>query len=125
MIGRSAIFGDMSQSDQQVSAYRFRIVLRRTSPHIGRRVVVRSDFTLGQLHQTVQPLFGWTDSRPHRFVLRGRSLGACATAAASSWPAPEALLSEFKLLAKGSRSGKAMVDVFSQSGIGYLAMCVA
>jgi hypothetical protein len=63
-------------------------------------VVVRSDSTLGQLHQAVQALFGWADSRPHRFVLRGRSLGASATATASSWPAPEALLSECKLLAK-------------------------
>ena len=100
MAGTADLFGGISQSDQQVSGYRFRIVLRRTSPHIWRRVVVRSDSTLGQLHQTVQVLFGWADSRPHRFVLRGRSLGASATAAASSWPAPEALLSEFKLLAK-------------------------
>jgi hypothetical protein len=100
MIGRAAIFGGMSQSDQQVNAYQLRIVLRRTSPHIWRRVVVRSDSTLCQLHQAVQALFGWADSRPHRFVLRGRSLGAAATAAASSWPAPEVLLSEFKLLAK-------------------------
>jgi hypothetical protein len=100
MAGTADIFGGMSQSDQQVSGYRSRIVLRRTSPHIWRRVVVRSDSTLGHLHQTVQVLFGWADSWPHRFVLRGRSLGASATAAASSWPAPEALLSEFKLLAK-------------------------
>ena len=90
----------MSQSDQQVNAHRLRIVLRRTSPHIWRRVVVRSDSTLGQLHQTVQVLFGWADSRPHRFVLRGRSLGASATAAISSWPAPDVPLSEFKLLVK-------------------------
>jgi hypothetical protein len=61
---------------------------------------VRSDFTLGQLHQTVQALFGWADLHPHRFVLRGRSLGASPTAAASSWPAPEVLLSEFKLQSK-------------------------
>jgi hypothetical protein len=90
----------MSQSDQQVDAYQLRIVLRRTSPHIWRRVVVRSDSTLGQLHQTVQALFGWADSRPHRFVLRGRSLGVSATAAVSSWTAPEVLLSEVKLQAK-------------------------
>src|ERR1035437_10492874 len=64
MIGRAAIFGGMSQSDQQVNAYQLRIVLRRTSPHIWRRVVVRSDSTLGQLHQAVQALFGWADSRP-------------------------------------------------------------
>jgi hypothetical protein len=100
MIGQAAIFGDMIQSDQQVIAYQLRIVLRRTSPHIWRRVVVGSDSTLGQLHQAVQALFGWADSRPHRFVLRGRSLGASATASVSSWPAPEVLLSELKLLAK-------------------------
>jgi hypothetical protein len=94
------MFGGMSQSDQQVNAYQLRIVLRRTSPHIWRRVVVRSDSTLGQLHQAVQALFGWADSRPHRFVLRGRSLGASATAAASSLPGAEVPLSEFKLLAK-------------------------
>jgi hypothetical protein len=90
----------MSQSDQQVNAYQLRIVLRRTSPHIWRRVVVRSDSTLGQLHQTVQALFGWADSHLHRFVIRGRSLGAAPTACGSSWPASEVLLSEFKLQAK-------------------------
>jgi hypothetical protein len=84
----------------QVNAYQLRIVLHRTSPHIWRRVVVRSDSSLGQLHHVVQTLFNWADSRLHRFVLRGRSLGAAATAAASSWPAPEVLISEFKLQAK-------------------------
>jgi hypothetical protein len=59
MIGRAAILGGMSQSDQQVNAYQLRIVLRRTSPHMWRRVVVRNDSTLGQLHQAVQALFGW------------------------------------------------------------------
>jgi len=65
-----------------------------------RRVVVRNDSTLGQLHQAVQALFGWADSRPHRFVLRGRSLGGSAAATVSSWPCAEAPLSEFKLLGK-------------------------
>ena len=62
--------------------------------------MVRNDSTLGQLHQAVQALFGWADSRPHRFVLRGRSLGGSATATVSSRPCAEAPLSEFKLLAK-------------------------
>jgi hypothetical protein len=94
------MFSGMSQSDQQVNAYQLRIVLRRTSPHIWRRVVVRSDSTLCHLHQIVQALFGWADLHPHRFVLRGRSLGAAPTACGSSWPAFEVLLSEFQLLAK-------------------------
>ena len=69
MTRQAVTFGDMSQSDQQVNAHRLRIVLRRTSPHIWRRVVVRSDSTLGQLHQTVQALFGWADSRRKRSIL--------------------------------------------------------
>jgi hypothetical protein len=100
---QAVIFGDMSQSDRQVNAYQLRIALHRTGPHIWRGVVVRSGSTLGQLHQTVQALFGWADSRPLRFVLRGCSLGASATAAVSSWPAPEALLSEFRLQANKER----------------------
>ena len=93
-------FCDMSQSDQSVNAFQLRIVLRRTSPHLWRRVVVGSDSTLGQLHQVVQALFGWTESHPHRFVLRGRSLGAPSTASAATLPAAEVRLSEFKLLLK-------------------------
>jgi Plasmid pRiA4b ORF-3-like protein len=100
LIGSAAIFGDMSQSDQSVNAYQLRIVLRRTSPHLWRRFVVGSDSTLGQLHQTVQALFGWTDSHPHRFVLRGRSLGACSIPAAAALSTPDLPLSEFKLLLK-------------------------
>ena len=62
--------------------------------------MVRSGSDLSQLHHVLQSIFGWADSRPHRFVLRDRSVGAAATAAASSWPASELLLSEFKLQAK-------------------------
>jgi hypothetical protein len=61
---------------------------------------VRSDSTPSQLHRTVQALFGWADLHPHRFVLRGRSLGSFPTASASSWPTPEVPLSEFKLQSK-------------------------
>jgi hypothetical protein len=59
-------------------------VLRRTSPHLWRRVLVRSDSTLCHLHQTLQALFGWSDAHPHRFVLRGRLLGASPAAAVSA-----------------------------------------
>ena len=90
----------MSQSDHRVNAYQLRIVLRRTSPHIWRRVVVESDSTVGQLHLTIQALFGWADSHPQRFFLRGGTLDVSATASVTSWPASVVLLSEFNLLAK-------------------------
>src|ERR1041385_8925926 len=87
----------MSQSDQSVSVYQFHIALRRTSPHLWRRVLVRSDSTLRQLHQTVQALFGCSDTHPHQFVLRGRFLGASPAAAVSSRPAADLLLATFSL----------------------------
>ena len=87
----------MSQSDQFVSAYQFHIVLRRTSPHLWRRVLVRSDSTLRQLHQTVQALFGWSDAHPHQFLLRGRFLGASPAAVVSSLPAADLQLAQLQL----------------------------
>jgi hypothetical protein len=85
----------MSQSDQSFSAYQLHIVLRRTSPHLWRRVLVRSDSTLRQLHQTIQALFGWAD--PHRFVLRGRFLGASPAAAGPTLPSADLRLAELQL----------------------------
>ena len=87
----------MSQSDQSLSAYQLHIVLRRTSPHLWRRVLVRSDSTLRQLDQTVQALFGWADTYPHRFVLRGRFLGASPAAAGSTLPSADLRLAELQL----------------------------
>ena len=90
----------MSQSDQSVSVYQLHIALRRTSPHLWRRVLVRSNSTLRQLHQTVQALFGWSDLHPHQFVLRGRFLGASPAAAVSSRPAADLQLDELQLQLK-------------------------
>ena len=79
------------------SAYQLHIVLSRTSPHLWRRVLVRSDSTLRQLHQTVQALFGWSDMHPHQSVFRGHFLGASPGAAASSLPAADLHLAELQL----------------------------
>ena len=72
----------------------------RTTPHIWRRVVMQSDSTLGQLHQTVQA-FSDGPTRVHidlffavvRFVAPPRPQ-------LSSWLGAEVPLSEFRLLAK-------------------------
>ena len=37
-----------------VTAYQVRILLRRTSPHVWRRIVIPGHFTLSQLHQTIR-----------------------------------------------------------------------
>ena len=52
--------------------YQFRIFIRHISPAIWRRVQLRSDQTLEDLHHTLQLVMGWSDFHLHRFVLRGR-----------------------------------------------------
>ena len=52
--------------------YQFRVFIRNISPAIWRRVQLRSDQTLEDLHHTLQLVMGWSDFHLHRFVLRGR-----------------------------------------------------
>jgi hypothetical protein len=51
-----------------------RITLKGSKPPIWRRVAVASDITLGQLHEVIQIVMGWTDSHLHHFILRGKGL---------------------------------------------------
>ena len=84
----------MSQENLSFSSYQLRILLRRTSPHVWRRILIPSHFTLTQLHQTIRLLFGWSNAHPGRFVIRGKSFPADPAAAGeSTGPQP---LSEFQ-----------------------------
>jgi hypothetical protein len=90
-VGALLRLGQMSQPNLSVSVYQLRIALLRTSPHIWRRVLVPGHFTLAQLHQILRALFGWSETHPHRFLIRAKSfngdqLGTSAetTAARSS-----------------------------------------
>ena len=49
------------------SIYQLRAVLRGISPLIWRRLLVRSDTTIVQLHEILQVVFGWDDMHLHRF----------------------------------------------------------
>ena len=66
---------DQAKSDQakrSIEIYQFHVVVRHTSPHIWRRLLVRSDITIADLHQTIRIALGWADSHPHRFLIRGK-----------------------------------------------------
>ena len=56
------------------SIYQIRITLKDTKPPIWRRVAVGSEITLGQLHDVIQIVMGWTDSHLHQFSLRNKAL---------------------------------------------------
>jgi hypothetical protein len=55
--------------------YQFRVWIRAISPQIWRRLLVRSDSTIADLHATLQIAFGWTDDHLHRFLIRGKPYG--------------------------------------------------
>ena len=42
---------------------------------IWRRLLVRSDSSLGDLHTIIQIAFGWSDTHLHRFRIHGRNYG--------------------------------------------------
>jgi hypothetical protein len=65
----------MSSRDQMVQVYQLRIWIREISSQIWRHLLVRSDSTIAQLHDTLQIAFGWTDEHLHQFLIRGKPYG--------------------------------------------------
>lgn len=63
----------MASSGQGV--VQLRAVLRGISPLICRRLLVRADTSIAQLHHILQVAFGWQDMHLHRFEIRGREYG--------------------------------------------------
>lgn len=59
----------------EVRVYQFHILLLQISPAIWRRVLIRSDSSLADLHYIIQILMGWEDIHLHRFVLHGKVYG--------------------------------------------------
>jgi hypothetical protein len=55
--------------------YQLRVVLRHISPLIWRRLLVRSDSTIADLHTALQIALGWSDQHLHCFVIQGRMYG--------------------------------------------------
>jgi len=56
--------------------YQLKVVRRGVSPMIWRRLLVRSDSTIADLHTTLQLVMGWSDKHLHRFVLHGKDYGS-------------------------------------------------
>jgi hypothetical protein len=63
----------MPETDRHAEQlYQLRAVLRGISPLIWRRLLVRSDSTVAQLHEVLQIAFGWDDEHLNRLEIRGR-----------------------------------------------------
>ena len=65
----------MSSQESAPAIYQLRIWLRGISPTIWRRVLVRSDSTIADLHYILQLVMGWTDTHLHTFFIHGKDYG--------------------------------------------------
>jgi Plasmid pRiA4b ORF-3-like protein len=65
----------MESIDKAVEVYQLRVWIRRISPQIWRRLLVRSDSTIAELHEVLQIVFGWRDDHLHQFLIRGKPYG--------------------------------------------------
>src|SRR5215510_5572249 len=59
----------------ELNIYQIRIVLLGISPIIWRRLLVSSNLTIADLHETLQIVFGWSDDHLHRFLIHGKQYG--------------------------------------------------
>ncbi|WP_156176504.1 plasmid pRiA4b ORF-3 family protein, partial [Hymenobacter terrenus] len=65
----------LSAPDRLALGYQLKIHLLGISPQISRRVLVRGDTTLAELHHIVQVAMGWENWHLHRFKLWGKDYG--------------------------------------------------
>lgn len=65
-------------SRPQAQIFQLRVVLRGISPLIWRRLLVRSDSTVAQLHEALQVAFGWGED--HLNDLRSAAGNTLSTA---------------------------------------------
>lgn len=55
--------------------YRFHLLLLHSSPTIWRRVHIRNDSSIADLHHVLQIVMSWDDTHLHRFTLHGKEYG--------------------------------------------------
>ena len=65
----------MEHTEKAVEVYQLRIWIRKISPQIWRRLLVRSDSTIAELHDILQIVFDWADEHLHRFLIRRKPYG--------------------------------------------------
>ncbi|MDX5936848.1 IS1096 element passenger TnpR family protein [Acidithiobacillus thiooxidans] len=55
--------------------YQFHVWIRQITPMIWRRLLVRSDSTIADLHYVLQIAFGWSDAHLNGFHIHGQDYG--------------------------------------------------
>ena len=60
---------------EETVVYQLKIMLLGISPMIWRRILVKSDTTISDLHHIIQIAMGWEDIHLHHFVIYGKHYG--------------------------------------------------
>lgn len=58
-----------------VHVYQLKVWIQGMSPMVWRRLLVRSDSTIANLHYTIQIAIGWSDTHLNRFHIHGKDYG--------------------------------------------------
>lgn len=64
-----------TKSTADVPIYQIKVTLEYSKPPIWRRLLVRSDITLADLHRIIQAAMGWADYHLHQFIVGGTYFG--------------------------------------------------
>ncbi len=59
----------------KANIYQVKVTLEDSKPPIWRRLLVRSDITLGDLHPIIQEAMGWWNYHLHQFIVQGTYFG--------------------------------------------------
>jgi hypothetical protein len=59
----------MSRKKKPAEIYQIKVTLKHSKPPIWRRILVRSDTTLAELHHIIQAVMGWWDYHLHQFIV--------------------------------------------------------
>ena len=72
--------------------YQLKVWLQGISPMVWRRLLVRSDSTIADLHYTIQIAIGWSDVHLNRFHIHGQDFGVYHDGGISFTDNPEEVL---------------------------------
>ena len=91
------------KNKDSVKVYQLKVTLRYITPMIWRRLLVKSDTTIAQLHSILQTAMGWEDLHLHKFRVHGKEYGIYRDCGISFADDPHQVrLRDFKLR-KGER----------------------
>jgi hypothetical protein len=65
----------VADQEKSFQIYQFHVLLRGVNPPVWRRLLMRSNNTIADLHYAIQIAFNWTDFHLHRFLIHGKEYG--------------------------------------------------